>query len=252
MITCKELAEDVKASLAIKFEESNASIAIITNGTPEGERYTRNKMKVANEVGVFAIKYEFSKAFGLDEIKEQLKHIHDSGIMIQMPFFGDERDKELIDAIPAEQDVDGLGEDAYVTPATAVGVFKYLEANNLIEGKNIVVIGRSKLVGKPLTKLLLNTNATVTMCHSKTYNLADYTKKADVVVCAVGKRNFLSQKDLADHTHVVDVGINFDENGKLCGDCCEDVISKTPVPNGVGLLTTAFLYYNLHELWWDS
>lgn len=248
MISCKEIADTTKAEIADKLEEVGATISIVTNGTPEGERYTRNKMKVANELGIRAIKYEFSKAYSLEDLKYEITHLNSTGIVVQMPFYGDERDNELLESIPYYRDVDGLTEEALVHPATALGVFNYLKSNDLIEGKNIVVIGRSKLVGRPLTELLLDTNATVTMCHSKTEDLHYYTKNADIVVCAVGKRNFLSQEHLGEHTHVVDVGINFDENGKMCGDCCEDVLSKTPVPNGVGLLTTSHLYHNLLTL----
>lgn len=249
MITCKELACQVKQELKDYFNEYHSSIAIITNGTPDGERYTRNKMKVANELGVHAIKLEFSKAFNMDELIECIKAIPAVGIMIQMPFYDEEaKNQKLLEAIPNYADVDGLTKDALVIPATAKGVFEYLITNDLINGKKIVIIGRSKLVGLPLAKLLTGLNCTVTMCHSKTPDIKEYTKVADVVVCAVGKRNFLDNSFINDNTHVIDVGINFDEDGKLCGDCNAEIINRTPVPNGVGLLTTAYLYDNLKEL----
>ena len=137
----------------------------------------------------------------MDELIECIKAIPAVGIMIQMPFYDEEaKNQKLLEAIPNYADVDGLTKDALVIPATAKGVFEYLIANDLINGKKIVIIGRSKLVGLPLAKLLTGLNCTVTMCHSKTPDIKEYTKVADVVVCAVGKRNFLDNSFINDNT----------------------------------------------------
>ena len=226
-------------------------MAIFSNNRPDGERYIKNKVKVAEEVGINATVYNLLNP---TKVKEYLSVINDTGIIIQLPFTDNKtQDDELVSEISMHQDVDGLS--GAVTPATALGVFKYLEINNLIEGKSITIIGRSQLVGMPLAKLLLNTNATVTLCHSKTNNLNQYIKNADVIVCAVGKANFIKPETLDSEKlyHIVDVGINF-EDGKLVGDVpaitkdLQNVIA-TPVPGGVGLLTTACLMENTLTLY---
>lgn len=256
MITCKELAQqikdNVKKEIEMLSEWGRPDLAILTNNLPDGERYIRNKIKVAEEVGIKATVYDFMN-IPLHNLKSKILDLNEVGIIIQLPYTGSKHlDKILVNHIPLCQDVDGL--KGCLTPATAKGVFKYLQANDIINGKNIVVIGRSELVGMPLTKLLLNTDATVTMCHSKTNNLFQHIKNADVIVCAVGVCNFI-KPDMLDNTkeyHIVDVGINFD-NGKMCGDVSQAVkdmpnVIATPVPGGVGLLTTACLMENAFEL----
>lgn len=256
LITCKELAESIKAEVKTEIDKlkHKPTLAIISNNKPDGERYIRNKVKVAEEVGIQADVFTLSED---DDIKQFIRKLCDyTGIIIQMPYYDDKaKDEELVHKIPFFQDVDGLTGWDMVTPATTLGVYKYLETNNLIEGKNITIIGRSKLVGMPLAKLLLNTNATVTLCHSRTRNLSVHTLEADVIVCAVGKREFITSDMISKYgtTHIIDVGINFDDNGKMCGDVAKEVkempnVVATPVPNGVGLLTTACLMYNALEL----
>lgn len=254
MITCIELANQTKERIKAEvFEyDEKPTLAIISNGKPDGQRYIRNKIKVAEELGIKAEVFELPN-LGIEEFKKQIKAMNHTGIILQLPYINKEIDREYIEAIPLCQDVDGLL--GLITPATAKGVFEYLKANNLIDGKNIVIIGRSQLVGMPLAKLLLNTDATVTLCHSKTKDLQLYTLEADVIISAVGKINFITKYHLwgdRDY-HIVDVGINFDEDGCICGDVADDVkamdnVTTTPVPRGVGLLTTAFLMDNLMEL----
>lgn len=255
MITCEQLANQIKAEVKQKISElrEQPKLAIISNNRPDGERYIRNKVKVAEEVGIKAEVYNVDENNPIGKLIDKLAW--HSGLIIQMPFYGDKkRDEELCYKVPFYQDVDGLTIDNNITPATALGIFKYLKANNLIDGKNIVVIGRSKLVGMPLVKLLLNTDATVTLCHSKTRDLATYTSEADVIVCAVGKADFITKKHLWQclNYHIVDVGINF-KDGKMVGDVSQEVkelsnVVVTPVPKGVGLLTTACLMENVYEL----
>lgn len=255
LITCEQLANQIKAEVKQKISElrEQPKLAIISNNRPDGERYIRNKVKVAEEVGIKAEVYNVDENNPIGKLIDRLTW--HSGLIIQMPFYGDKkRDEELINEIPFYQDVDGLTMDNNITPATALGIFKYLKANNLIDGKNIVVIGRSKLVGMPLAMLLLNTDATVTLCHSKTQDLCHYVREADVIVCAVGKADFIT-KDMVDDCcdyHIIDVGINF-KDGKMVGDVSQVVkdmpnVVATPVPKGVGLLTTACLMENVYEL----
>lgn len=252
--TCKELAEQIKEEVRKEVEGKECTLNIISNGSPEGERYIRNKVKVGTECGI-NVKVWNMKGREPAEVIDFICHMNTEPIIVQMPFTGNKYlDEDLISYIPAYQDADGLAPDPLVNPATAEGVFELLVKNNLIKGKHIVVIGRSNLVGRPLTNLLLDTDATVTMCHSKTENLYEITRTADVIVCAVGKRNFLTKHHIAydRDVHVVDVGINFDEQGKLCGDVSKEVSSAncfvTPVPGGVGLLTTAVLMRNVSGL----
>lgn len=170
---------------------------------------------------------------------------------------------KVIDAILPQKDVDGLtpynlgklfsGEKPYVYPCTPKGILLLLDEYNIeLDGKNIVVIGRSNLVGKPVAQMLLNRNATVTMCHSHTKNLSEITKTADIVVSAVGK-NVIGEKMLKSNCVVIDVGIFRDENGKISGDVDFENVSKvtayiSPVPGGVGPMTIASLMLNTVEL----
>lgn len=253
--TCKDVAEEIKESVRknIKYP-GQYTLHIISNGSPEGERYIRNKVKVGAECNIDVKVWNLAGKNNY-EVVDFINTLDTGAIIVQMPFFNEVLDDyEVIDAIPSYQDADGLKADSSVYPATAQGVYTFLNKNQLIEGKHIVVIGRSNLVGKPLTEMLQRTNATVTMCHSKTENLYEITRTADVIVCAVGKRNFLTKHHVAyDRTvHIVDVGINFDEQGKLCGDVSKEVAGEsvfvTPVPGGVGLLTTATLMENVISL----
>lgn len=254
--SCKDVAEELKETVRNSLHHHNDyTLHIISNGSKEGERYIRNKVKVGTECGLVVKVWDLENK-NPDQVIDFIKTLDKGAIIVQMPFFKKSLDDyRVIKAIPAYQDADGLTEDSPVYPATAQGIFTFLNKNHLIEGKHIVVIGRSNLVGRPLTEMLSKTNATVTMCHSKTENLCEITRTADVIVCAVGKRNFLTKEHIAHDrdVYVVDVGINFDEHGKLCGDVSKDVADETtfvtPVPGGVGLLTTATLMKNVIDLY---
>lgn len=254
--SCKDVAEELKETVRNSLQHHNDyTLHIISNGSPQGERYIRNKVKVGTECGL-DVKVWYLQDKTPDQVIDFINSLIEGAIIVQMPFFKNGLDDyKVIDAIPAYQDADGLTKDSPVYPATAQGIFTFLNKNHLIEGKHIVVIGRSNLVGRPLTEMLSRTNATVTMCHSKTENLSEITRTADVIVCAVGKRNFLTKEHIANdrNVYVVDVGINFDEHGKLCGDVSKEVADETtfvtPVPRGVGLLTTATLMKNVVDLY---
>ena len=255
LITCKELAEQIKQQVKEEISKlrEQPTLAIISNNKPDGERYIRNKVKVAEEVGIKAEVFKVDEDNPIHKLIDKLSQY--SGLIIQMPFYDNKKqDEALIHRIPFYQDVDGLTCDNGIIPATALGIYEYLKANDLIDGKNITIIGRSKLVGMPLAKLLLNTNATVTLCHSKTKDLQAHTLDADVIVCAVGKADFVNEHLLwiGKDYHIVDVGINF-KDGKMVGDVSQKVkeipnVVVTPVPSGVGLLTTACLMRNTLEL----
>lgn len=238
---------------------------ISQNGTPRldivktsddfaSKKYIGNKIKLGQELGVNV------RVIRPDEMETS----EADGIIVQLPVGEQWDEKELISRIPKEKDVDGfhpehLGEimkvgSAHLEPCTALGVVQILNTffNQTLEGKNIVIINRSNIVGKPLAMMLIARDATVTVCHSKTVNLMEHTKNADVVVTAVGKRDFITPEMLKKGALVVDVSINRNDEGKVCGDASQALKESpdhwvTPVPRGVGQLTVLNLLYNTHR-----
>lgn len=253
--TCKEHAEKVKKELKDFFYNNETSLAILTNKTPEGERYIRNKIKVAHEVGVRVVVYDFTE-LSLGELIKKLKSLNEDGIMVQMPFSQDPFVNKLImHNIPPEKDVDGLNWRTKhlcgVYPATARGIFECFFKDTCM---NVGVIGRSKLVGAPLAELLMHSDNTVVVCHSKSKFHLGLLYDCNAIVCATGVTQLDSYCDesLNDSSVslIVDVGIRVGEDGKLRGDVDKELydledVFITPVPGGVGLLTTTYLYYNL-------
>lgn len=240
-------------------------LAVIMVGEDGASKiYVRNKSKACEELGI-----EFEE-FLLDNTTTQeqlLKLINDlnnredvHGILLQSPIPGHLDINKAFRTIAPEKDVDGfnpinvgklvLGQETFVS-CTPFGIIKLLEEYNIdIEGKNAVVIGRSNIVGKPMLQCLLNKNATVTICHSKTKNLPEITKNADILVCALGKAKFIKKDMVKQGAIVIDVGINRNEEGKVCGDVDFEEVSKvasyiTPVPGGVGPMTIAMLMNNI-------
>lgn len=270
IINGKELAAKVRADVKEEVEELkkrniHPRLAVIMVGNDSSSAvYVRNKSKACNETGI-----EFEE-FLLEEntTKEQLlnlieklnlrKDIH--GILLQSPIPKHLDIKEAFDAINYRKDVDGfhpinvgklaIGEDCFIS-CTPAGVMKMLAEYQIqTEGKQAVVIGRSNIVGKPLAQCLLNQDATVTICHSKTKDLKEITKRADILVAALGKPKFVTEDMVKEGAVVIDVGINRNEEGKLVGDVdFEEVIKKasyiTPVPGGVGPMTIAMLMTNV-------
>lgn len=254
----KQVAEEVR-----RINDEVTLALIMVGNNPASQVYVRNKQKACDEVGILV------RPFFLEENasqKELLNIIQDcnedpkvNGILVQLPLPKHIEEDIVINAISPEKDVDGLnilnqgklmvGEEGLV-PATPKGVITLLKANNIeIASKNVVVIGRSKLVGKPLAMLFLNENATVTIAHSKTSNLKEVAKKADIIAVAVGKPKFLTAEMVKRDAVIVDVGINR-LDGKLCGDVDYDSVSEvasfiTPVPGGVGPMTIASLLENI-------
>lgn len=266
----KELARKIRNDLKKDVDELikqgiKPKLAVIMVGNDKASSvYVRNKSKACNEVGI-----EFEE-FLLDENitqNELLKLIYNlnkrndiHGILLQSPIPEELNIGEAFNAIDYKKDVDGfnpinvgklcIGEDAFIS-CTPNGIVRLLEAYNIvIEGKRAVIIGRSNIVGKPLIQCLLNKDATVTICHSKTQNLKEITKEADILISAIGKPKYVSCDMVKDGAVVIDVGINRNNEGKIVGDVDFENVSKkvsyiTPVPGGVGPMTIAMLLENV-------
>lgn len=270
IIDGKKLAKEIRAGLKNDVEELRKKkiipkLAVIMIGNNKAsEVYVRNKSKACNEIGIEF--EEFLKDENIEQeelislIDELNKREDIHGILLQSPVPKHLDIKEAFSKISAEKDVDGfnpvnvgklvVGEDCFIS-CTPYGVIKMLEANNIkIEGKRAVVIGRSNIVGKPMAQCLLNKNATVTICHSKTKDIEDVIKEADIVVAALGKPKFVKENMIKEGAVVIDVGINRTEEGKLIGDVDFENVEKkasyiTPVPGGVGPMTIAMLMNNV-------
>lgn len=241
----KELKKEFKHRIEVIGEPPK--LAIIQVGDVEASnRYIKNKVKDCEEVGIIVNVYQYPEDITEPELCEaiQLDQEYYDGVIMQLPLPPHIREKAVIAAIGPLKDVDGFHPDSPYDPATPSGIMKYLRACEFdVTGKDVVIIGRSNIVGKPLARMMTDADATVTLCHSKS-KLASHIYHCDLIVTAVGKPGFLNCYPI--HVPVIDVGINFDNNGKLCGDCFNtkdrDV---TPVPGGVGLLTRCALLDNV-------
>ncbi|HIU52046.1 MAG TPA: bifunctional methylenetetrahydrofolate dehydrogenase/methenyltetrahydrofolate cyclohydrolase FolD [Candidatus Merdicola faecigallinarum] len=270
IINGKELAKNIKQSLKqevdkLKEDGIIPKLAVILVGNDEASKvYVRNKSKACNKTGIEYEEYILEETTQMDELLSLIEKLNKradiSGILLQSPLPKHLDINVAFRAIDPSKDVDGfhpmnvgklvLGQDTFVA-CTPYGVMRMLEAYNInIEGKNAVIIGRSNIVGKPLVQCLLSKNATVTVCHSRTKNIEEITKKADLIVAALGKANFVKEDMVKEGCVVIDVGINRLENGKLVGDVDFEQVSKkasyiTPVPGGVGPMTIAMLMENV-------
>ena len=270
LIDGKALAKKIRGELKLEVEKLkeqgiNPKLAVIMVGDDKASAvYVRNKNKACNEIGIefeeFLKDSTTTQKELIDLIKElnNRKDIH--GILLQSPIPQDLDIREAFNTIDYRKDVDGfnpinvgklsIGEDSFIS-CTPYGVIKMLEEYNIpIEGKRAVIIGRSNIVGKPLIQCLLNKNATVTVCHSKTKNIEEITKEADILIAALGKPKFVTENMVKEGAVVIDVGINRNEEGKLVGDVDFENVSKktsyiTPVPGGVGPMTIAMLMNNV-------
>ena len=231
---------------------------------PASAVYVRNKVRAAERVGIHAIVREFSadesQSHVMGLIEEDAYDPNIDGIMVQLPLPERWDATELIECIPPEKDVDGLtymnagkafiDDTAWHQPCTAKGIIWLLHENGIhLTGKHVVVVGRSEIVGKPVAMMALANNATVTICHSRTKNLAEKTRQADILIVAVGKPGLITADMVKPGAVVVDVGINRNEEGKLVGDVDFDGVKEvagwiTPVPGGVGPMTVAMLMHN--------
>ena len=258
--SCVSVAESILDSCLYKLNQIKKrkknipSLSIYSNGSPEGEAYIRSKKKMCEMLGLDCQVHIIEKPIiaNLPKIAKQIVNDPASAIIVQLPFFSRPlRDMELISFIPPEKDVDGLTRGTYFEPATAKGIVEFIKRNHLyFTQKNVVIIGRSKLVGLPLAQMLLTTfsNLTVTVCHSRTKDIKQFTQNADIIIVAVGKKDYLTKDMVKENTVVIDVGINKGKDGKLYGDVAKDVNDicyVTPVPGGVGKLTVASLIDNV-------
>lgn len=267
IIDGKKTAQEIRSEL--KREIQNLKIkpelrVILVGNNPASQIYVKNKEKYASEVGIksetIRLPEDITEEKLLKQIKKLNKDKHINGILVQLPLPSHINEFSVINAIAPEKDVDGftiynkgllsIGKPA-LTPCTPLGIIELLKQYKVnIASKNAVVIGRSNIVGKPMAQLLLNEDATVTICHSKTKNLAEITSNADILISAVGKPKFIGKKYVKKGATVIDVAMNRDtKNNRWVGDVDFDNVSKvakfiTPVPGGVGPMTIAMLLKN--------
>lgn len=252
---------------ACAFKEANGKdvgLAVVLVGSdPASQVYVRNKIKGCEEAGIKSFAYYLPGDAAQEEVEELVCSLTENGeihgILVQLPLPKHLDADKILKLIPNEKDVDGFCEENIgnlclnrdcLVACTPNGVMQMLKREGIeIKGKRAVVIGRSNIVGKPMAMLLLNADATVTVCHSKTQNLPEICAEADVLVAAIGKAKFVTEDMVKDGAVVIDVGMNRDADGKLCGDVdFENVKGKcsyiTPVPGGVGPMTITMLLYN--------
>ncbi len=264
-IACK-LRQELKEKIE-KAERKPGLAVVIVGEDPASRIYVRNKIKACAELGIRSYAYELPATATQAEVEGLLdKLAKDSevdGILLQLPLPKPLDSDAAAAHIPFEKDVDGFSAanlgllmqgKQRVAACTPSGVMKMLENEGVsLSGKHAVVIGRSETVGKPMAMLLLNANATVTVCHSKTTNLKEVCQTADILISAVGKANFVTQDMVKERAVVIDIGMNRNEQGKLCGDVDFDGVKDkasliTPVPGGVGPMTIAMLMYNTYSI----
>lgn len=249
LMDIKMYVKQLKENFKKRIEKLNSppQLAIIQMGNTEASnRYISNKIKDCEEIGIIAHHYWFDNTITEKQLLQEIVDIsmYYNGVIVQLPLPPHIRQQAVVAAIPADKDVDGFRTDSPFDPATPKGIMDYLKACNYnLEGQDIVIIGRSDIVGKPLAKMMTDANATVTLCHSKS-KLSKHIYNCDLIITAVGKPKFLNCYSI--YVPVIDVGINFDDNGKLCGDCFNtEGRNVTPVPGGVGLLTRCALLDNV-------
>ena len=268
----KALSLSLEAELKLKVDalrEKNARIpklvVVLVGDNPASQTYVKNKAKACERVGFLSEIIELDGSISQEIVLSTIDRLNRDetvdGILVQLPVPKHLDAKAIVHALDPNKDVDGLhplnvaklyeNEKGFV-PCTPKGIMRLLKEYQIdVVGKHCVVLGRSNLVGRPVAQLLLNENATVTICHSKTQNLSDFTKQADILVVAIGRANFLTSKDVNHAECIIDVGINR-VDGKLVGDVAYDelvdkVDAMTPVPGGVGPMTIGMLLENTLE-----
>ena len=261
----QDIKDEVKAKVAeLKEKGREISLAVILVGDNSASAvYVRNKKKACEYVGIRSLSYELPEATTQDELVKLVVELNGredvDGILVQLPLPKHIDEDLIIRTIAPDKDVDGfspinvgrlsIGEKGIVS-CTPNGIIELLKRSDIsIDGKHCVIIGRSNIVGKPMGMLLLRENGTVTICHSHTKDLKSITKQADILVAAIGKAKFVTSEFVKEGAAVIDVGMDRDENGKLCGDVdYDDVFDKvsaiTPVPGGVGPMTVTMLLVN--------
>lgn len=272
IINGKEIAQTIKDEMRLEVEElkkigKSCCLAVIQVGEdPASSVYVSNKKKACAYIGIDSLSYELPEETTEEELLALIDKLNIDeavhGILCQLPLPRHINEKTILNRISPKKDVDGfhpqnvgslvVGDFGFVS-CTPAGIIELLKRSNVeMEGKNCVVIGRSNIVGKPMALLMLRENATVTICHSKTKNLKEICKEADILIVAIGKPKFVNKDYIKDGAVVIDVGIHRDENNKLCGDVDYESVEPlcsaiTPVPGGVGPMTIACLMENTVE-----
>ena len=259
MQNIKEYTQNKKLALKEKLKDTNLKAVIVQLGDVEASnRYVRNKIKDLEEVGIKTELLKFSEDLSEEALLTQMHFLNTNssvtGYLVQLPLPKHISEEKVNLAIDPSKDIDGFHPESKTVAATPLGVYTYLKDMNYeFSGKNAVIIGRSHIVGRPMHKLLLDANMNVTILHTKTSeeDKRFYLEHADLIVVAAGKAGVLNKSyKLKESAVVMDVGINFDENGKLIGDCEKDlpVAFQSPVPGGAGLLTRLAVIENLIKL----
>ena len=269
LINGKEIAAKVKEDIAKEAENlaeygvTPGLAVIIVGDDPASKIYVRNKKKACEEVGFYSEEFALPEKTSQKELLALIdtlnKRFDIDGILVQLPLPKHLNEKAVIGAISPKKDVDAFSPfnvgrvmigDYRFLPCTPAGVMELIHSTGVeVSGKKCVVIGRSNIVGKPMAMMLLNESGTVAVCHSKTENLAEVTSQADILVSAVGKAKFVTADMVKEGAVVIDVGMNHDDDGKLCGDVDFDAVEPkagwiTPVPGGVGPMTITMLLEN--------
>lgn len=261
----KEIKDEVKERVsALKEKGINVTLAVIQVGNdPASTVYVGNKKKACEYTGIRSLAYEIPEETTEEELLKLVNSLNEredvDGILVQLPLPSHISEDKVIQAINPAKDVDGfhlqsvgalsIGQPGFVS-CTPAGIIELLKRYNIqIDGKECVVTGRSNIVGKPVSMLLLRENGTVTTCHSHTTDLKEVTRRADILVVAIGKAKFITADYIKEGAVIIDVGMDRDENGKLCGDVDFDSVMEkagaiTPVPGGVGPMTIAMLMNN--------
>lgn len=272
LIDGKQISKQIKDELKEEVQRLNAAgkyacLAVVQVGNdPASSVYVRNKKKACAYIGIESKAYELPEETTEDELVSLVKELNSddevNGILVQLPLPKHIDEDRIIRTISPDKDVDGfhpvsvgrlwIGEKGFLS-CTPAGIIQLLKRSGItIEGKECVIVGRSNIVGKPMTALLLRENGTVTVTHSRTKNLKEVTKRADILIVAIGKKQFITSEYVKEGAVVIDVGMHRDENGHLCGDVDFNDVEPhtsaiTPVPGGVGPMTIAMLMNNCVE-----
>lgn len=272
IIDGKKISNEIKEELkdkvsALKKDGIEITLAVVQVGNdPASGVYVGNKKKACEFIGIKSLSYELPEETTEEELLKLVEELNQNtkvnGILVQLPLPKHINEDKVIETISPIKDVDGfhpqsvgrlsIGQKGFVS-CTPAGIIQLLKRSGIsIEGKECVVIGRSNIVGKPMSMLLLRENGTVTVCHSKTKDLKEVAKRGDILIAAIGKPKFINKEYIKEGAVVIDVGIHRDENNKLCGDVdFDDVVDHvsaiTPVPGGVGPMTIAMLMNNCVE-----
>lgn len=272
IIDGKKIAQDIRETLEGRIASLTASgitpgLAVVLVGDNQASKtYVSMKQKACEKLGIYSLLIELPADVTEQQLLEKVNELNNDdtihGILVQLPLPSHINEINVIESITPSKDVDGFhpinagrlmtGGEAFY-PCTPYGIIRMLKHENIqIAGKHAVIVGRSNIVGKPMGQLLLKENATVTYCHSKTEDLAHHSKQADILIAAIGVTKFITAEHIKDGAVVIDVGMNRDENGKLCGDvdfdgCIEKASAITPVPGGVGPMTITMLLVNTVE-----